>query len=364
MVDQFTLIIFLIVFIGFYIVNLYLYRGKTKNSLSYIETNYGQMKVFSGVFIGLGIYTLLAGNLINLDSESSNLFIRLLSIPINFIMDLPGVAIAFIYIIFGLILFTVSSAGLKANLFKPIREFSSTSAVYGKKSLMVRFPEIGALEMQEFAKNFNTNSKELANKISLLEIHKNKLTFLINEFNINVDNIDPSISVINDITAEFNNVLTQQNKNIDNWKNVRVNSAKLIESYEEATNQLINKLSESVEYFNLLTINIAIEAANTENETFEVIAEKSREFFNEFEDFTNKSFERLIVIENTFKKVFNEFNASFEKESDKSQINKEAVEKAKSVIRENEQYLGQIDNIQQQIMKTIEEFNKDFPASY
>lgn len=364
MADQFTLLLFFVVFVGFLGFNLFLSGRRTRNSVRGVEVYYGLYKIFSGVFIALGFYALLEGTLVAFDSDSTNPIIRFFGGIAEGVADFQVGYIGIFYIILGMILFTFSTSNLKRSIFRPIQEFSLTSSVFGKKSIMVRFPELGAVELKDFARNFNMNTKELADQISLLEIHKNQIVQTMRDVEMRIGQTDPRIDTFNNVINGFSTVLEEQNRVNGMISDTKNNAETLIQSYEHTTNSLISKLTESVEYLNLLTINIAIEAANTENEAFETISVKSREFFNEFEDFVSQAFEQLITIESSFKKVYRNFSDTLEGEDNALQANRALIEQARGVLRENEFSKSEIDTLKEGILRTVGEFERDFPKSY
>jgi len=353
MADPSVIALFLIIFVGFWITNYLLQRKKQKNSLTRIETTYGTLKVFSGVFMGFGFAYLLEGNLTSTQFRENPFF--------EFLGSLTGTIIV---LILGLILYFISNSILGENIFRPVREFGTASSIFGKKTSYLNLPESGAYEMVNFAHNFNANTLSLANQISLVSVHINELSNFLPNLTATMKRINPSIEGIEGIVYQFDNLREEIASSKLEHENFTTLSEDLKDELSSSIFEMISQMSESYEVLNLLTINIAIESANSENPAFQKISEQMRDFYKNFENFTDQMSRRFVTIEKTFEDAISRYKESVATRKYDLEVITSGINNSKNEIREVEKLSGEIEVVQNNIADYIRKIERDFPTDY
>ncbi len=353
MADPAVVVLFIVVFIGFWLVNYLLQRKKAKNSLTRIETTYGTLKVFSGVFMGLGFAYLLEGNLTSEDLTNQGV--------LKFFGSLPGIILI---LGLGFILYFMSTSVLGENIFRPVREFGTSSSVFGKKTSYLNLPETGAAEMIEFAHNFNSNTLDLANRISIVNVHIDNLeqvipsiTTVFNKVNPAIESVESLIHQIEDIQIGVDNELVANTTLTEKGEEIKA-------ALDQTIFDMISQLNESYEMLNLLTINIAIEAANNDNEAFLKIAEQSREFYKGFENFSEQISRKFVDLERAFGNTIDTFKEGIKSKSYDINLLQDGIMTSKKQLRDIDKISGEMDTLKRTIEGHIHNIRKDFPTDY
>lgn len=353
MADPSVIALFLIIFVGFWITNYLLQRKKQKNSLRRIETTYGTLKVFSGVFMGLGFAYLLEGELTSTQFQE-----------VPFIAFLGSLAGIITVLIFGLILYFISHSILGENIFRPVREFGTASSIFGKRTSYLNLPETGAYEMIRFAHNFNSNTLNLANQISLVNVHINELSNLLPNLTTTMKRINPSIEGIEGIVYQFENMREELASSKLQHENFTALSEELKDKLSSSIFEMISEMSESYEVLNLLTINIAIESANSENQAFQKISEQMRDYYKNYENITDQMSRRFVTIEKNFEDAINKYKESLATREYDLEVITSGIKDSKNQIQEVEKLSGEIEVVQNNIADYIRKIKRDFPTDY
>lgn len=240
--------------------------------------------VFAGIYMGQLIDFFLSDNLFSPELIAKNG-------ALNYINHSSLLIYIIISIILALGLFFASTGYIETSVFIPLREFSLITKAYGKKSTRLAYPEIGATEIRNFARNLNLSGIALADNISFVHIHLEKLAGLANQLETQLAGLDPHFSILDKLLTNLtriNHALTTFDINVTEVsEGVQTDLIKI----NSLNKEIFESVSQMTEMLNLLTINISIEAANTDIDAFTTISEKGREIYKDFESLSIRAIE-------------------------------------------------------------------------
>ncbi len=254
-------------------------RKYASGSLIRLERRFSFLNFIGGGLFGIAIYYLLDGNLFSPEVVSSSAFL-------SFVGGLHPFTLASLYLIVGILFFFLSKRGLEEQITNPVEQFSQAMSIYGSKGIFIRLLELGALEFRLFARKFNEATLNIANDLDIVKEYFDEVIENLNEVNHQINSFNKETVNFKSYLQNFTNMVKSQEKIVTYLESMKMDAKNWFENSGNKISEISNELLVLSESLNLMTINIAIEAANSGVEQFHEIATKSREIFQTFEKLT------------------------------------------------------------------------------
>ncbi len=304
----------------------------------------------------MGALFLLDGRLFSSEIISSNMFL-------SFLKGLDPSWIAVFFLLVGFLFFFSSKRGLEEQITSPLEQFSEAMAIYGSKGIFIRLLELGALEFRLFARKFNEATLKVANDLDITKEYFDQVIEGLSQIASKISSFNKESVNFRSFLNSFTSLLTEQQMVIDNISKLKTDTHKWFETSAESIGEISNQLLVLSEALNLMTINIAIEAANSEAEQFQEIAKKSREIFLEFEELTLSLIKEVGQLKQFLQKHFTSIDelTLHEKTARDVQITiRKIIDMLETQMTRRLEVRSEIDKIDQTLLK----INETLPTPY
>jgi len=186
----------------------------------------------------------------------------------------------------GLLVILYGTTLLKSKLWTPLENISEYSAEFGSYFIATRLTETGGVELEQFAKRFNSNAINLANKISVLEIQVDRVSESLESTIRTSKQLSSSTSSLGDLAIQYGDSTGNQYSLVSQIGNQVDQFINWYDKAQEILKENFVELRSLSEMGNLIAINAAVEASNLEipNPGFETLASKLRELARSLEE--------------------------------------------------------------------------------
>ncbi len=310
-----------------------------------------------GILLGIGIFELLNNRLVSPDTISSNGFL-------SWIAGWDVLALSLSLIVIGLLFFIISKRGVEEQLIFPVQQITAALDMYGNKALFVRFIELGAFEFRMFAKTFNSATMEIANRIDMANQYFDKLKERVNDVERKISETNQRTFNYQELLNQFSGFLSNQQIFLNDLREIYNQTKSWREEYEISFGEMAEEMREITESLNLITINIAIESANLEQEQFQEISSNSREVFKNLEQLSIKFAE-------SYSTIRSDINFDVEQIIENNQLNQEAV---RNIIQGLDEIVNKLEitvkdrievkEINEELREYISKIDQILPPSY
>ncbi len=356
MVFQVTAVVISIIFM---LVGLISFLNSLKyapGSLVRLQRRFSFLNFIGGALFGMGAFFLLDGRLFSPEITSSNSFLK-------FLKSWDPVWLAVVFLLVGFLFFFSSKRGLEEQITSPLEQFSEALTIYGSKGIFIRLLELGAMEFRLFARKFNEATLKVANDLDITKEYFDQVIDGLSQVANKISTFNKESVNFRNFLDSFSSLLTDQQFIIQNLGKLKDDTKHWFETSANTIGDISNQLLVLSEALNLMTINIAIEAANSEAEQFQEIAKKSREIFQEFEGLTLS----LIKEVGQLKQFLQNHFSSVEELSSHETTSQEVQETIQKIIDMLEAQMtrrldvrSEIDKIDQTLLK----INETLPTPY
>ena len=324
--------------------------------LERVEWNYGTIKALGGILIAIGIITFLERLFSTVNTEEI-FFLTLLGYGDNIILGVIGLLI-------GVILLFFSTYILKTKIFQPIKELVLTSSLRGKKTDYIETPQSNTQEINQFISQFNESSLNYANQLNFLKINLEELQQPIGNLISFFDRLKPMGTIYNNELKQLQAFLRNSNESYSLSFSFSKEVQQDIQSFLTTFTSLRLLLKETIEFLNVLSINIGIESIRSKNIAFEAISKKTTEYFTEFEGRSMSYVNELNRVILNLGEKFTNFEESINLDSIKTSELKERLIIANQALKRTDKIHEQVLDLKQEISSHIDSILKNKPISY
>lgn len=328
----------------------------TPGSLVRLQRRFSFLNFIGGALFGMGALFLLDGNLFSPEIIESNGLLQ-------FLTKLNPFSIATLFLIVGFLFFFMSKRGLEDQITSPLEQFSEAMAIYGSKGIFIRFLELGAFEFRSFARKFNEATLKVANDLDITKEYFDQVIDGLSVITSKISSFNKETINFRNFLESFSNLLAEQQNIIEGMVKLKEDTGHWFETSANQISEISDQLLTLSEALNLMTINIAIEAANSEAEQFQEIANKSREIFQEFESLTLT----LIKEVGHLKQFLRNHFESIDELSENTENAKEVQNSVRKIIDLLEEQMTKRLSVRSEIEKidqTLLKINETLPTPY